>query len=121
MAVQWNQCSVPPPSRTVPQPLPSSKATTTPARSAPPCPRDMSVTVGSVDDLGDRELDDVGGADVLERGDQRVDRVLGDDRLDGEPGAAVELVDRRRLHRRDDVDDLVEGLGADVELDQHAA
>ena len=36
----------------------------------------------SVDDLGQRELDDVAGAGVLEGGDQRVDLALGDHGLD---------------------------------------
>ena len=67
---------------TTPRPRGSSNETTTPR----PAPRGTPASApgaiaaepttgdGSVDDLGDRELDDVGGAGVLERGDQRVDR-----------------------------------------------
>ena len=50
----------------------------------------------SVDDLGQGQLDDVGGPPVLQGRDEHIDLRLGDDRLHREPSPAEELRDRRR-------------------------
>src|SRR6188768_3515947 len=107
MAVQWKKCSAPPSAVTVPKPAGPSNSVTIP--------------VTSVDDLGQRELDDVGGAAVLELGDQRVDVPLRHHGLHREAAVAVEGVDGRRLHRREDVDDRLEVVRSHVELDQDLA
>ena len=74
--------------------------------------------------LRDRQLEDAGRAGILQRRDQRVDLVLGDDGLDREPAAVGELADGRRLERGHQRQHGVELLGADVQLDAapcHAA
>ena len=66
----------------------------------------------SVDDLGDRQFEDVGGARApSSAGMSTLMRFLGHDGLDGVALAAEELVDGGRLHRGQDGDDRVELLG----------
>src|SRR3954447_19884265 len=100
--VQWKNRRRPSSPSTNPKPLSASKSATLPR---------------SVDNLRQGELDDVARSRVLQRRDERVDLRLGHDRLDRVGLGAEQLRDRRRLHRRQDPDDLLQVGFAHVELD----
>src|SRR5438477_7400954 len=73
----------------------------------------------SVHDLGERELDDVARAVVLEGGDQRVDLALRDHALHRVAAVPEQLRHRGRLHGGEQREDAIQVALADVELHPH--
>src|SRR5690349_6058013 len=90
-----------------PMPLGSSNSVTVPS-------------IASVDDLADRDLEQIGGAGLGERRDHEVDARLGHDALD-RVVAIGELVDRRRFGTRQHRQHGVALVGRDIDLEQHLA
>src|SRR3954451_16486889 len=91
--VQWKNRRRPSSPSTNPKPTSASNSATRPR---------------SVDNLRQGELDDVARPGVLERRDERVDLGLRHDSLHRVGLGAEQLRNGRRLHRRQDPDDLLE-------------
>ena len=102
LAVQWNG-TIRVPHRTAPSPRGSSNSATVPSTVVAPTGTKSSGPAGSegvmgtpsMDDLGQGELDDVGGTPVPQRRDEHVDLRLADHGLHGEAATAEQFGHRR--------------------------